>query len=113
MLVNKLKIEKVMEEHEMDALVATTPENVAYLTGFWTLTSLRHRARQNYAVVFRKEMTPDMIISRGLVDHPLQMHPWVAEVLSLRAVLFCTGRRQRAGRRIQKFIPDLGKPSQS
>jgi Xaa-Pro dipeptidase len=72
LLFNRPKIERVMQEHEMDALVATTPENVAYLTGFWTLTSLRHRARQNYAVVCRGERIPDMIISRGLVDHPLQ-----------------------------------------
>jgi len=72
LLFNRLRIERVMEEHEIDALVATTPENVAYLTGFWTLTSLRHRARQNYAVIGRREMIPDMIISRGLVDQPLQ-----------------------------------------
>lgn len=68
-----------MAKHGIDALVATTPENVAYLTGFWTLTSIRHRARQNYAVIPTIEMTPDMIISKGLVDHPLQGHCWVRQ----------------------------------
>ncbi len=61
-----------MEKQGLDALVATTPENVAYLTGFWILTSLRHRPRQVFAVISRKEMNPDMVISKGLVDHPLQ-----------------------------------------
>lgn len=72
-------MEQVMEKYGIDALVATTPENVAYLTGFWTLTSLRHRARQNYAVFCKKEMTADMIISKGLVDHPLQENSWVGQ----------------------------------
>jgi len=79
MLFNRPRVEQVMEKYRIDALVATTPENVAYLTGFWTLTSLRHRARQNYAVICKKEMTADMIISKGLVDHPLQENSWVGQ----------------------------------
>jgi len=74
MLYNRPRVEQVMERQEIDALVATTPENVAYLTGFWTLTSLRHRARQVYAVISRDGMIPDMILSKGLVDHPLQVN---------------------------------------
>jgi len=76
MLLNISRAEQVMEKHGLDALVATTPENVAYLTGFWILTSLRHRARQVYAVICRKEMAPDMVISKGLLDHPLQGNTW-------------------------------------
>ena len=76
MLLNKSRAEQVMDKYGLDALVATTPENVAYLTGFWILTSLRHRARQVYAVITRKEMAADMVVSRGLVDHPLQGNCW-------------------------------------
>ena len=76
MLANKARAEQIMEQHEVEALVATTPENVAYLTGFWILTSLRHRARQVYAVISKNEMTPDLVISRGLVDYPLQGKTW-------------------------------------
>ncbi len=61
-----------MKREGLDALVATTPENVAYLTGFWVLTSFRHRARQVYAVISMDEAQADMIISVGLIDHPLQ-----------------------------------------
>lgn len=77
MLLNKSRAEQVMEKNGLEALVATTPENVAYLTGFWILTSLRHRARQVYAVISKEEMRPDMVISRGLADHPLQGNTWV------------------------------------
>jgi Xaa-Pro aminopeptidase len=77
MLLNKSRAERIMEKNGLEALVATTPENVAYLTGFWVLTSLRHRGRQVFAVICKKEMVPDMVISRGLVDHPLQGNTWV------------------------------------
>jgi Xaa-Pro dipeptidase len=77
MLINKSRAEQILEKHGLDALVATTPENVAYLTGFWILTSLRHRARQVFAVITKKDLAPDLVISRGLADHPLQGGTWV------------------------------------
>jgi len=76
MLLNRTRAKQIMEQHGVEALVATTPENVAYLTGFWILTSLRHRARQVYAVISKNEMAADLVISRGLVDHPLQGNTW-------------------------------------
>lgn len=79
MLLNKSRAEQVMEKNGLDGLVATTPENVAYLTGFWVLTSWRHRSRQVYAVISKKEMAPDLVISRGLVDHPLQGGTWARQ----------------------------------
>ncbi|MFH1758796.1 MAG: Xaa-Pro peptidase family protein [Pseudomonadota bacterium] len=82
MLVNKDRAVQVMGKNGLDALIATTPENVAYLTGFWILTSLRHRARQVYAVLTRKELTADLIIGRGLVDHALQGGTWVRQYYS-------------------------------
>lgn len=82
MLVNKARAVQVMEKNGLDALIATTPENVAYLTGFWILTSLRHRARQVYAVLTKKELVADLIVGRGLVDHPLQGGTWVRQYYS-------------------------------
>ena len=68
-----------MDRHNLDALVATTPENVAYLTGFWILTSLRHRNRQVYAIVTRDDFVPAMVISKGLMDSPLTGETWVGQ----------------------------------
>lgn len=90
MLLNKPRAEQVMDKYGLDALVATTPENVAYLTGFWILTSLRHRARQVYAVITRKEMTADMVVSRGLVDHPLQGNCWARRIYTYGEFFFAT-----------------------
>ena len=58
MLLNKTRAIQIMEKNDLDALVASTPENVAYLTGFWILTSIRHRARQVYAVLTKKDLKP-------------------------------------------------------
>ncbi len=79
MLINKYRTKEIMRKHGLDALVATTPENVAYLTGFWILTFLRHRPRQTYAVISMGESKPDMIVSKGLVDHPLLSNTWIRE----------------------------------
>jgi len=79
MLLNKNRAVLVMEKNGLDALVATTPENVAYLTGFWILTSIRHRARQVYAVLTKKDLKVALTIGRGLVDHPLQGGTWVRD----------------------------------
>lgn len=79
MLLNKIRAVQVMEKNGLDALIATTPENVAYLTGFWILTSIRHRARQVYAVLTKKDLKVALTIGRGLVDHPLQGGTWVRD----------------------------------
>ena len=79
MLLNKTRAIQVMEKNGLDALVASTPENVAYLTGFWILTSIRHRARQVYAVLAKKDLKVALIIGKGLVDHPLQGGAWAQD----------------------------------
>lgn len=76
MLINKTRAIQVMEKNGLDALIASTPENVAYLTGFWILTSIRHRARQVYAVLTKTDLKVALIIGKGLVDHPLQGGTW-------------------------------------
>src|SRR4030042_2605321 len=79
MVLNRVRADQGMEKNGLDLLVATTPENVAYLTGFWILPSIRHRARQVYAVLKKREPRADLIVGRGLVDHPLQGGTWVKE----------------------------------
>jgi Xaa-Pro aminopeptidase len=90
MLLNETRAKQIMKKEGLDALVATTPENVAYLTGFWVLTSIRHRVRQVYAVISIDEMLADMIISVGLVDHPLQGKSWVRQYFPYGEFYFAT-----------------------
>lgn len=77
MLINKERAGRIMAENGLDALVATTPENVAYLTGFWILTHLRHRVRQVFAVVTADDLQADLVISRGLADAAIAADTWV------------------------------------
>ncbi|MCX5914844.1 MAG: Xaa-Pro peptidase family protein [Deltaproteobacteria bacterium] len=88
MLLNRIRADHVMEKNGLDVLVATTPENVAYLTGFWILTSIRHRARQVYDVLKKIEARADLIVGRGLIDHPLQGGTWVKEYYSYGEFFF-------------------------
>ncbi|MDB4443758.1 Xaa-Pro peptidase family protein [bacterium] len=90
MFLNEERAKKIMEREGLDALVATTPENVAYLTGFWVLTSLRHRTRQVYAVISKDEMQSDMIISVGLIDHPVAEKAWVRQYFPYGEFYFAT-----------------------
>ncbi len=58
-----------MAARGVDAVVASTPENVAYLTDFWASTTWRQRARRIYAVLAPGAARPAaLIIPRGLVD---------------------------------------------
>jgi len=79
MLLNKSRAEEAIDKNGLVALVATAPENVAYLTGSWILTYLRHRGRQVYAVISPRDMAPDLVVPRGLADHPLQGNTWVRQ----------------------------------
>ncbi len=79
-----------MEKNGLDALVASTPENVAYLTGFWILTSMRHRARQVYAVLTKTDLKVALIIGKGLVDHPLQGGTWAHNYYLYGEFFFCS-----------------------
>ena len=79
MFSNHSRIKAFLEERNLDALVATTPENVAYLTGFWILSHLRHRMRQVFAVISKDSPEPALIISRGLADGALTTPTWVKE----------------------------------
>jgi Xaa-Pro dipeptidase len=88
MLLNRIRADQVMEKNGLDLLIATTPENVAYLTGFWISSSIRHRARQVYAVLTKKEPRADLIVGRGLIDHPLQGGTWVKEYYSYGEFFF-------------------------
>lgn len=92
MLLNKSRAEQIMEKHGLEGLVATSPENVAYLTGSWILTHLRHRGRQVYAVISRKDMGPDMVAPRGLADHPLQGNTWVRQLYTYGDFFFSPQR---------------------
>jgi len=107
MLLNKFRAEQIMKREGVDALVATTPENVAYLTGFWILTSFRHRTRQVYAVISMDEMQADMIISVGLIDHPLKEKSRVRQYFPYGEFYFSTENDNVLDQESQRLVDVL------
>jgi len=69
MLLNKDRAYKIMEKYGIDAIIATMPENVTYLTDYWSLTHRLIKATQNFAVISRKQnLDPFIITSVGDMD---------------------------------------------
>jgi len=69
MLLNKDRAYDVMEKYGIEAIIATMPENVTYLTDYWSLTHRLIKATQNFAVITRKQdLAPFIITSVGDMD---------------------------------------------
>jgi Xaa-Pro aminopeptidase len=58
-----------MGKYDIEAIIATMPENVTYLTDYWSLTHRLIKATQNFAVITRKQdLAPFIITSVGDMD---------------------------------------------
>jgi Xaa-Pro aminopeptidase len=69
MLLNKDRAYDVMQKYDIEAIIATMPENVTYLTDYWSLTHRLIKATQNFAVITRKQdLAPFIITSVGDMD---------------------------------------------
>lgn len=69
MLLNRERAYDVMEKYDIDAIIATMPENMTYLTDYWSLTHRLIKATQNFAVMTRKQdLAPFIITSVGDMD---------------------------------------------
>ncbi len=69
MLLNRDRAYNIMEKYDIEAIIATMPENVTYLTDYWSLTHRLIKATQNFAVITRKQdLAPFIITSVGDMD---------------------------------------------
>ena len=69
MLMNERRLREVLKRHGIDILVATTPENVTYCTGFWSLSHWGLRGAECYAVVSAdRPSEPFLILPRSDLD---------------------------------------------
>ena len=107
MLFDHSRIKTFLEANNLDALVATTPENVAYLTGFWIVTHLRHRMRQVFAVITKDSPEPALIISRGLADGALTTDAWVKEYHLYGNFFICPHSRALADEEGSHYLATL------
>lgn len=107
MLTNFERAKAVMRQNGLDALVATTPENVAYLTGFWILSILRHRTRQVFAVITPESDKADIVISRGLADGAITQNARVNEYHLYGNFFLCDHSRDGADAEAARFMTIL------
>ena len=79
MLANVTRLKDLMKREGLDAVVATCPENVTYLSGFWAMSQWVRRGPQAY-VLFPADGEPCLIANSGILDLVPDQDPWVKDV---------------------------------
>ncbi len=78
MLFNKNRLLKLMDEKGLDFLVASSPENVVYLSGFWSLSHWQLKATQTYVVYPRdQKKEPILVIPQSDIDILSDNPSWI------------------------------------
>ncbi|MES0101058.1 Xaa-Pro peptidase family protein [Mesorhizobium sp. M0019] len=81
MLLNEARLKQCMSAAGFDAVIATTPENVTYMSGFWALPQWIRRGPQAYVVWPAPDKgTPEIIASSSTLDLVADQELWVSKV---------------------------------
>lgn len=79
MLANIPRLKALMEREGLDAVIATCPENVTWLSGYWAMSQWVRRGPQAY-VLFPRDGEPCVVTNSGLLDLVAEQDPWVKDV---------------------------------
>jgi Xaa-Pro dipeptidase len=81
MLMNTDRMSQLMAANDLQAVIATTAENVTYCSGFWALTQWVRRGPQTY-VLWPSSGTSEaeIITSTSMLDLVADQKPWVRRV---------------------------------
>lgn len=80
-MIDKNRAYELMERYNIDALVASSPENVIYTSGFESLGQKVIRGTQVYVVLpRRKEIEPSVISSIGEADLIADRPSWITDL---------------------------------
>ncbi|MGW3952473.1 M24 family metallopeptidase [Streptomyces sp. NPDC004752] len=82
-LLNTDRAVRVMEEIGVDALIATTAENVTYSSNFWALSQWLRRGPQVYAALSRQAPHTDswLVVGTGSLDLLAGQQVWIENVV--------------------------------
>jgi Xaa-Pro aminopeptidase len=81
MFLNEPRLQEGMAELRLDAVVATTPENVTYMSGFWAMPQWIRRGPQAYVVwPANGEGPPEIITSTSALDLVADQKPWIEKI---------------------------------
>lgn len=80
-LLNTERLHARMSKLRLDAIVATSPENVTYMSGFWALPQWIRRGPQAYVVwTARGDGEPEIITSTATLDLIADQDIWIERV---------------------------------
>ena len=80
MRANISRLKELMNRDKLDAVIATCPENVTYLSGFWAMSQWVRRGPQAYVLYPREAQEPCIIANSGVLDLVPDQDPWVSEI---------------------------------
>jgi Xaa-Pro aminopeptidase len=80
MLANIPRLRELMERDGLDAVIATCPENVTYLSGFWAMSQWVRRGPQAYVLFPRGNEQPCVVANSGILDLVADQEIWVSEI---------------------------------
>jgi Xaa-Pro dipeptidase len=81
MLLNEPRLLEHMADLQLDAVVATAPENVTYLSGFWSLSQWIRRGPQVYVLwPVAAKGDPEIITGTSTLDLLADQAPWISAV---------------------------------
>jgi Xaa-Pro aminopeptidase len=80
MLANTARLQELMKRDKLDAVIATCPENVTYLSGFWAMSQWVRRGPQAYVLFPADTQQPCIIANSGILDLVADQKPWVTDI---------------------------------
>src|SRR6185437_16536294 len=80
MLANVMRLHELMKRDKLDAVIATCPENVTYLSGFWAMSQWVRRGPQAYVLFPADTQQPCIIANSGILDLVADQKPWVKDI---------------------------------
>lgn len=80
MLTNLTRLQDLMARGGLDAVIATCPENVTYLSGFWAMSQWVRRGPQAYVLQPKADQPPCIIANSGILDLVPDQDVWVQEI---------------------------------
>lgn len=80
MLLNKSRAHRIMAEQGIEALIATSPENVTYVSDYWSMAHWTRPGTQVYAVLpADSTIIPCVVMSTSALDLLADSEAWVTE----------------------------------
>ena len=81
MLLNRGRLKDIAAEEGIDALIATSPENVTYSSNYWALSQWIRRGPQTYVVLPVADMKQSrIIVATSLIDLLADQDIWIGTV---------------------------------